>query len=125
MQIGYPNTRESEMEFELRQPRYGVDRRLHLVLSPDRLTEGVPYASAPGIPVLNYLILSVMLIFTFLMYQQARASHAALSVPVLSSPGTAVVHQQQKNHSSPPPSAVAVLRLASCAALANHQGERR
>jgi len=120
MQIGYPNTRESEMEFELRQPRYGVDRRLHLVLSPDRLTEGVPYASAPGVPVLNYLILSVMLIFTFLMYQQARASHGALSVP--SSPGT-VVHQQHKNHSSLPPGTVAVLRLASCAALA--QGECR
>jgi len=123
MQIGYPNTRESEMEYELRQPRYGIDRRLHLVLSPDRLTEGVPYASAPGIPILNYLILSVMLIFTFLMYQQARASHAAVAVPSFDSSHGA--HQQQKNHSSPPPSAVAVLRLASCAALANHQGERR
>ena len=125
MQIGYPNTRESEMEFELRQPRYGVDRRLHLVLSPDRLTEGVPYTSAPGVPILNYLILSVMLIFTFLMYQQARASHGALSVPVLSSPGTSVVHQRQNNRGAVPPSAVAVLRLASCAALANHQGECR
>jgi len=90
------------------------------VLSPDRLTEGVPYTSAPGVPILNYLILSVMLIFTFLMYQQARASHGALSVP--SSPGT-IVHQQQNNRGAVPPSAVAVLRLASCAALA--QGECR
>lgn len=122
--IGYSNTHESEMEFELRQSRYGVDRRLHQVMSPDRLTEAVPYASAPGLPILNYMILSVMLIFTSLIYQQVRASHGASAAAVPFAPGTVVHQQQQNSRGTHPPSAVAVLRLASCAALA-HQGECR